>query len=126
MRLAASVVVVGAGLAVVPADGHVAAATDRPCVVVVESGESLSLIADRIPDPTVTVASLQAENGISDADVIEPGQQLDVCVGNGVDDVTGASRDPEPAPVPADASGVEAQQRKLNELFAGLGIAELA
>ena len=126
MRLAASVVVVGAGLAAVPTGGHAAAATDRPCVVVVERGESLSLIADRIPDPTVTVSSLQAENGIADADVIEPGQQLDVCVGNGVNDVTGASRDPEPEPVPADASGVEAQQRKLNALFAGLGIAELA
>ena len=126
MRLAASVVAAGTGLALVQAPGQAATAADRPCVVVVERGESLSLIADRIPDPSVTVASLQAENGIADADVIEPGQQLDVCVGNGIDDVAGAPRDTGPAPVPADASGVEAQQRKLNELFAGFGISELA
>ena len=93
-------------------------------MVVVQPGDSLSLIADSIPDPAVTVSSIQAENGIGDANAIEPGQQLDVCVGNGIDDVTGASS--EPAAVPADASGVEAQQRKLNELFAGRGIAELA
>ena len=124
MRLAASAVVIGVGAAWTPAAGLVSAAADRPCVVVVQSGDSLSLIADSIPDPAVTVASIQAENGIGNADVIEPGQQLDVCVGNGVDDVTGATT--EPAAVPADASGVEAQQRKLNELFAGRGIAELA
>ena len=124
MRLAASAVVIGVGVAWVPAAGLASAAADRSCVVVVRSGDSLSLIADSIPDPAVTVSSIQAENGIGNADMIEPGQQLDVCVGNGIDDITGASR--EPAAVPADASGVEAQQRKLNELFAGRGIAELA
>jgi hypothetical protein len=122
--MAASAVVVGMGVALVSGWCSASAAAGRACVVVVESGDSLGLIADSIPDPSVTVSSLQAENGISDVDVIEPGQRLDVCVGNGIDDVTGASR--EGAPVPADASGVEAQQRKLNELFTGLGIAELA
>lgn len=116
--------VIGVGVAGAPAAGLASAVADQPCVVVVESGDSLSLIADSIADPAATVAGIQAENGISNADVIEPGQRLDVCVGNGVDDVTGTSR--EGAPVAADASGVEAQQRKLNELFAGLGIAELA
>ena len=112
------------GLALMTGSGSADAAADRPCVVVVAPGDSLSLIAERIPDPSVTVSSIQAENGISDVDVIEPGQHLDVCVGNGVDDVTGSTRQDDA--VPADASGVEAQQRKLNELFAGLGIAELA
>ena len=112
------------GLALVTGSGSADAAADRPCVVVVAPGDSLSLIAERIPDPSVTVSSIQAENGISDVDVIEPGQRIDVCVGNGVDDVSGSTRQDEA--VPADASGVEAQQRKLNELFAGLGIAELA
>lgn len=124
MRLVVSAVVIGVGVAGAPAVGFASAGPDQACVVVVESGDSLSLIADGVADPAATTAALQAENGISDADVIEPGQRLDVCVGNGVDDVTGASRDT--APVAADASGVEAQQRKLNELFAGLGIAELA
>ena len=98
--------------------------TGQACVVIVEAGDSLSLIADGIPDPAVTAGSLQAENGIDDADVIEEGDALDVCVGNGINDVTGGAHQPDG--VAADATGVEAQQRKLNELFSGLGIPELA
>ena len=98
--------------------------TGESCIVIVEAGDSLSLIADGIPDPAVTAGSLQAENGIDDADVIEEGDALDVCVGNGINDVTGGAHQPDG--VAADATGVEAQQRKLNELFSGLGIPELA
>lgn len=99
------------------------------CVVAIQPGDSLGLIADNIPDPAVNVTSLQIENGISDADVIHDGAYLDVCVGNTVNDITGETRLPPeslPSSVPADATGVEAQQQKLNQLFAGYGIAELA
>ena len=82
------------------------------------------------------------ENGIGDPNVINAGDPIDVCPGNGIDDITGALRappdtTPEPAPettVPPDPttpdtvapgtalpSGVEAQQAKLNELFANTG-----
>ena len=52
------------------------------------------MIADGIDDPTVTGSSLQAENGIVDPDVIEAGTILDICPGNGIDDLTGAERPP--------------------------------
>ena len=101
------------------------AAADQPCVVVVESGDSLSLIADSIPDPAATVAGIQAENGISNADVIEPGQRLDVCVGNGVDDVTGASTEAggRTQPTPAVSRRSNASSTSCSP---GVGIAELA
>jgi hypothetical protein len=97
---------------------------DPACARVVQRGESLSLIADTINDPTVTAGSLRSENGIADADVIHPGDVLDVCPGNEIDDLTGEQRG-----VPAVAvgsSGVAAQQQKLNELFAGYGLPPLA
>jgi LysM repeat protein len=99
---------------------------DADCVVVVEPGNSLGLIADRFDDDTVTVASIRAENGIS-GDTIYPGQLLDVCVDNGLDDITGEER-PERNAALADAetrANVEIQQTKLNQLFAGYGINEL-
>ena len=95
---------------------------DAACVVKVVEGDSLLLIADRFDDETVTGASVKAENRLPD-DTINVGQLLDVCVGNGVDDVTGeAITEPNPALLSLD---VRAQQTKLNELFAGLGIREL-
>jgi L,D-transpeptidase catalytic domain/LysM domain len=97
---------------------------DPACARVVQSGDSLSVIADTINDPTVTAQSLRAENGIDDVDVIHPGDVLDVCPGNEIDDLTGEQRG-----VPAMAvgsSGVAAQQQKLNELFAGYGLPPLA
>jgi hypothetical protein len=81
-----------------------------------------------LADDAVTVEGVQAENAISDPDRINAGDYLDVCVGNGVDDITGASRVPTTAP-PVDVAsgtGVAAQQQKLNELFAGYGIPALA
>jgi L,D-transpeptidase catalytic domain len=97
---------------------------DPACARVVQLGDSLSLIADGINDPTVTAESLRSENGVADVDVIHAGDVLDVCPGNQIDDITGEQRG-----VPAAAvgtSGVAAQQEKLNQLFAGYGLPALA
>jgi len=95
------------------------------CVVQVAAGESLSLIADRFDDDTVRVDTISAENDL-EGNLIVPGQLLDVCVDNGVDDRTGENRPPNQALV-ADATraNVESQQTKLNELFAAYGTPEL-
>ena len=97
---------------------------DPACTRVVQPGESLSLIADGINDPTVTAESLRTENGIADANLVHAGDVLDVCPGNQIDDITGEQR----LVVTAidESSGVAAQQRKLNELFAGYGLPPLA
>ena len=98
---------------------------DPLCVVKVAAGESLSLIADRFDDDTVRVATIQAENDLGDT-TIQPDQLLDVCVDNGLDDRTGEAREPNQAIVAeATMANVEIQQAKLNELFAGFGMAEL-
>ena len=94
------------------------------CVIEIQPGNSLSDIAENMPDTAVSYNDLQAENGIDDADHIEAGAHLDICVGNQVDDVTGDGREGDTIDV-LDA-GVAAQQRKLNQLFAGFGITELA
>jgi len=91
---------------------------------VVQPGDSLSVIADGYDDPTITASSLQTENGIADPNVLEVGALLDICPGNGLDDLTGTER--LPAASAAGTSGVEAQQTKLNELFAGFGLPALA
>ncbi len=98
---------------------------DPLCVVQVAPGESLSLIADRFDDDTVRVDTIQAENDLVD-DTLQPDQLLDVCVDNGLDDRTGEAREPNQALVAeATMANVEIQQAKLNELFAGYGIADL-
>ena len=98
---------------------------DPLCVVQVAPGESLSLIADRFDDDTVRVDTIRAENDLTD-NTIQPDQLLDVCVDNGLDDRTGETREPNQALVAeATMANVEIQQAKLNELFAGYGIAEL-
>ena len=97
---------------------------DPACARIVQAGESLSLIADGFDDPTITASSLQAENAIVDANLLHAGAVLDVCPGNGIDDLTGAERVAATAEV--GSSGVAAQQRKLNELFAGRGLPALA
>ena len=88
------------------------------CVITVESGDFLRAIVDRVGGD-LTVEGLKEENWLDDDHVIHPGDRLDVCVGNDMDDVTGASR----LPPPADA--VMIQQRKLNELFEPYAIPEL-
>lgn len=95
------------------------------CVVEVRSGDSLGAIADSYDDETITVANVRAENGI-EGETIYPGQLLDICVDNGLDDVTGSERERNAAVVESEErAGVQAQQEKLNELFAGLGIRDL-
>ncbi len=111
-----------------------------PCVRAIQRGDSLSVLADRVRRETVTVKSLQRENGITNPDSIAAGDYLDICVKNKINDITGEKRKPPPPPttttttappttVPGGGtnfgSGVVAQQQKLNELFAGKGIAEL-
>ena len=98
---------------------------DPLCVVKVAPGESLSLIADRFDDDTVRVDTIRAENDLPD-NLIKPDQLLDVCVDNGLDDRSGEARAPNQAIVAeATKANVEIQQAKLNELFAGTGMAEL-
>lgn len=98
---------------------------DPLCVVKVAPGESLSLIADRFDDDTVRVDTIGAENDL-EGTTIYPDQLLDVCVDNGLDDRTGAAREPNRVLVAeATMANVELQQAKLNELFAGSGMAEL-
>jgi LysM repeat protein len=94
---------------------------DATCVVLVQAGDTINLIAERLDDETVLGPAIQAENGLVD-DVIHPGQLLDVCVDNGLNDITGESIGRNSVLLSLD---VVEQQTKLNELFAGLGIREL-
>ena len=91
-------------------------AVDPDCVVTVESGDSVGLIAT---DAGLTIADVLAENRLGESTVIHPGDELDVCIGNEFDDVTGTSRKP---PSPAE---VRRQQIRLNELFTGYSMPEL-
>ena len=88
------------------------------CVVTVEAGDSLAVVAESVDE--VSLDQILDENRISLQTVIHPGDQLDVCIGNDVDDVTGSSR------LPAGPQAVRRQQIQLNELFAPYMIADLA
>jgi hypothetical protein len=94
------------------------------CFIVIQPGDSLDAIVARIANGAVTVEALQTENAIANPDRINAGDSLDICPGNGVDDITG---DPWVAPPPPDpgVAGVRAQQERLNELFAGTRFPEL-
>ena len=91
------------------------------CTVTVQPGETVRSIADRYGDETIDLVSIVIENALASTDV-EPGTVLDICPGNGLDDVTGSERLLPDAVV---QTGVEAQQEHLNTLFAGLGIEPL-
>ena len=99
---------------------------DPACVVEVAELDSLGLIANAFDDETVNVVALRAENNLRTAD-IEAGQLLDVCTGNGLDDITGEQRaDPDEAVVAAAVrQNVEIQQLKLNKLFEEIGTSPL-
>ena len=99
---------------------------DPSCVVQVEPGDSLGAIVSSRADEIVTPASLQAENGLAD-DLIVPGQLLDVCIDNGLDDITGEQRLERNAAVVASENfgAVTAQQAKLNELLTPFGFPEM-
>jgi lipoprotein-anchoring transpeptidase ErfK/SrfK len=95
---------------------------DPACVVKVRPDDTLIAIAGRLADGTVDPETIKAENAL-DGNQINLGQLLDVCVDNGINDITGEARG-ERNPVIV-AREVMAQQTKLNELFAGYGIREL-
>jgi hypothetical protein len=92
------------------------------CVVEVQPNGSLLEIVAQFDDDSVDVETVMAENGL-ESDVIVPRQLLDVCVDNGIDDITGEARGERNSAIVQRA--VRQQQTKLNELFAGLGINEL-
>ena len=110
-------------------------AANPACALLIHSGDSLGSIVAQLGDDAITVDALALENAITDPNRINAEDPLDVCPGNGVDDITGepwAPPPPPPAPVaPAPgegsalASGVPAQQEKLNRLFAGTGFPAL-
>jgi hypothetical protein len=109
-------------ITVPPRDDAVPEVYDPTCVVRVAEGDSLQMIADRFDDETVSGPSIQVENGLAD-EAIRPGQVLDVCVDNGVNDLSGAPILERNAAVVS--MQVMRQQEHLNTLFAGLGIREL-
>ncbi len=100
---------------------------DAGCVVEVEPGDSLGAIVVARADELVTVASLQAENGL-DGDAIDPGQLLDVCIDNGLDDITGEQRMERNSAIVAaeNFAFVATQQQKLNDLLTPYGYPEMA
>ncbi len=99
---------------------------DPACVVNVTPGDSLGGIAAARADEIVTIASLQAENALAD-ELIVPDQLLDVCIDNGLDDITGEQRLERNAAVLAAETNVAvtAQQTKLNELLVPYGFPEM-
>ena len=99
---------------------------DPACVVQVAPGDSLGGIATSRADEIVTIASLQAENGLPD-ELIVPDQLLDVCIDNGLDDISGDQRLERNAAVVAAETfvSVTAQQTKLNELLVPYGFPEM-
>jgi hypothetical protein len=99
---------------------------DPACVVQVAPGDSLGAIATSRADEIVTIASLQAENGLPD-ELIVPDQLLDVCIDNGLDDITGDQRLERNAAILAAETfvSVTAQQTKLNELLVPFGFPEM-
>ena len=96
---------------------------DAACVIVIQPGDTLNKIATEIDDETVTAETIAAENGITNPDAINAGAYLDICVGNGLNDVEGEQRVKKK--FSKEEKGVVAQQEKLNELFAPFGIRDL-
>lgn len=97
---------------------------DPNCVVRAESAVSIEEIA--IDNAVGDTLGLWLENG--QVDVVAAGDLVDVCPANALNDIDGA---PDPnldnASIQAAmSSNVERQQAKLNELFAGYGLTDLA
>ena|GEM_PF-378410 len=99
---------------------------DPECVVEVQPGDSLGLIVDEFDDETITAATIRAENSF-EGETLQPGQLLDICIDNGLDDMTGSERTERNAAVVAaeTARAVIAQQNKLNQLLTPFGMREL-
>jgi hypothetical protein len=88
----------------------------------------VSLLADEVRPEAVSTSALQGENGFGREHVLRPGDLIDMCVGNDVNDINGASRlRPATTLIPdASPAGVQAQQQQLNELFGPYGMTPLA
>lgn len=99
---------------------------DAACVVQVQPGDSLGAIVTSRADEIVTIASIRAENGLPD-ELIVPDQLLDVCIDNGLDDISGEQRlERNVAVVEAETfAAVTVQQAKLNELLVPYGFPEM-
>ncbi len=87
------------------------------CVVVVQPGETLAVIAARVEGATVT--AIEEENGLDADDFIYAGTELDICFNNDIDDVTGTSR------LEPSGDAVITQQGELNDLFEGYSLERL-
>lgn len=100
-----------------------ASVANAECVRMATTGETLEDVA---VDEEVAVDGLWVENQFRDD--YTAGEFLDVCVGNGIDDITGDQRAPDddPSVESAFAANVERQQRKLNDLFEPYGTRPLA
>ena len=94
-------------------------AHDPSCVVRVVAGDSLDAIAARFDVEWLSGAAIAAENGL-DGETIYPGQMLDVCADNGVNDISGETIADRNAAIRS--AEVVRQQEHLNVLFAGLGL----
>ena len=99
---------------------------DPACVVQVAEGDSMGLLAEQAEDEIVTPASIRDENDLPD-ELIVPDQLLDMCIDNGLNDITGEQRlERNAAVVEAQSfAAVTAQQTKLNELLMPLGFPEM-
>lgn len=98
---------------------------DPSCVVRSETAGSMELLAVE-PAGAVAPIDLWAENGFVHGTQV--GDLVDICVGNGINDIDGAPRTGlnDSTIAGAVAANVEQQQAKLNELFAGFGTGDLA
>ena len=98
---------------------------DPACVVQVQPGDSLGGIATERADEIVTITAIQAENALAD-DLVVPDQLRDVCIDNGLDDITGEQRLERNAAVVAAETflSVANQQTKHNELLTPSGVPE--
>ncbi|MFK8025382.1 MAG: L,D-transpeptidase [Ilumatobacter sp.] len=100
---------------------------DDACVVEVGPADTFETIVARADDgETVNRVSVRTENGLLN-EALAVGDTLDVCPGNGLDDVTGEQREDPDAEIVSAAvtANVERQQERLNELFAPFGTREL-
>ena len=82
----------------------------RRCIYTIAPGDSLNAIVTNLGNPDLSVDAVALENGIGDPNVINAGDPIDVCPGNGIDDITGALRappdtTPEPEPETDGAAG---------------------
>jgi hypothetical protein len=89
----------------------------------VSPGEGLFTVVGRFDHEMLDVDTIIAENELA-SDAITPGQLLDVCVDNGLNDIDGTPRSGPNAAVAARAE-ITDQQQHLNRLFVPLGMREL-